>query len=119
MSGITLTMPATIVLGTSKLLKALGANLILTEGALGPSRVPLPRLKKCVIPRRKNMCCSNNLIIQPILRSMSKPRTRNLGSEHDGEVDVIVAGVGTSTAISRDLPFLKQIQGKASSPASR
>ncbi|MCG6202204.1 cysteine synthase A [Psychromonas antarctica] len=109
---ITLTMPSTMSVERRKLLKALGANLILTDGALG---------MKGAINKAEQLALS-----EPgkylVLRQFDNPANPEIHekttgpeiwNDTDGDIDVFVAGVGTGGTITGVSRYIKQTQGKA------
>lgn len=112
---LTLTMPETMSIERRKLLKALGANLVLTEGAKG--------MKGAIAKAEEIVATDPNRYL--ILQQFSNPANpaiheKTTGPEiwedTDGEVDVFISGVGTGgtlTGVARALkprkPSLKII----------
>jgi len=110
--SITLTMPETMSLERRKVLKAFGATLVLTEGAQG---------MKGAIAKAEEIHASDPkryLLLQQF-KNPANPdiHFRTTGPEiwddTNGEVDVLVSGVGTGGTITGISRFIKQTRGKA------
>jgi cysteine synthase len=102
---LTLTMPETMSIERRNLLKALGANLVLTPGATG---------MKGAIARALELNAENpNSYIPQQFENASNPEIhkRTTGPEiwndTDGTVDIFVAGVGTGGTVSGVGAYLK------------
>lgn len=108
---LTLTMPNTMSLERRKLLKALGANLVLTEGAKG---------MKGAIEKAQELCDDNPGHYYQVkqFENPANPQIHfettgpEIWNDTDGEVDVFIAGVGTGGTLTGVARYLKQEQGK-------
>lgn len=109
---ITLTMPNTMSLERRQLLKALGATLVLTEGAKGMKGAieKAMELKEAAPEKYVLLQQFNNPANPEIHEKTTGPE---IWEDTDGDIDVFVAGVGTGGTITGVSRYIKQTKGKA------
>jgi len=108
---VTLTMPETMSMERRKVLEALGANLVLTEGSAGMAGS---------IAKAEEIVASNpnRYVMLQQFKNPANPEIhfRTTGPEiwedTDGSIDVLVAGIGTGGTISGVSRFIKKAKGK-------
>lgn len=110
--SITLTMPSTMSLERRKILKALGAKLVITEGAKGmpgalakAEEISAAEPGKYYIPGQ-----FTNPANPQIHEQTTGPE---IWEDTDGKIDVLVCGVGTGGTLTGICRYIKGTQGKA------
>lgn len=109
---LTLTMPETMSIERRKVMKALGANLVLTEGPKGmPGAIAKAEELAARDPGKYFMPQQFANPANPAIHE--KTTGPEIWNDTDGQVDAIVAGVGTGGTISGVSRYLKHTRKKA------
>jgi cysteine synthase len=109
---ITLTMPETMSIERRKVLKAFGANLMLTEGSLG---------MKGAIARAEQIAASDpeKYVLLQQFKNPANPAIHEqttgpeIWDDTNGGIDILVSGVGTGGTITGISRYIKGTKGKA------
>jgi cysteine synthase A len=109
---LTLTMPETFSIERRKVLKAFGANLVLTEGSLG---------MKGAIAKAEEIQQSDpeHYLLPQQFKNPANPEIHfkttgpEIWEDTNGAIDVLVAGVGTGGTITGVSRYIKCVRNKA------
>ena len=109
---ITLTMPETMSMERRKVLKAFGAKLVLTEGALG-MRGSITKAEQMV------ESAPDRYVLLQQFKNPANPEIHfkttgpEIWDDTDGTIDVLVSGIGTGGTITGVSRYIKQVRGKS------
>jgi cysteine synthase A len=110
--GLILTMPNSMSLERRQVVTALGAKIILTEGAKGiPAAIAKAQAIVDADPAKHIMLQQFQNPANPAIHQQTTGP--EIWNDTDGKVDILVAGVGTGGTISGVSRYIKQTQGKA------
>ncbi len=109
---LTLTMPETMSLERRKVLKAFGANLVLTPGPKGMGgAIAEAEALAASDPKRYLLLHQFKNPANPAIHEQTTGP--EIWEDTDGAVDVLVSGVGTGGTISGVSRYIKKTRGKA------
>ncbi|MEH6635607.1 MAG: cysteine synthase A [Halioglobus sp.] len=110
--GCTLIMPNTMSLERRMLMKALGADIVLTDGAQG---IPAAIQKaEDIIASDPDKYWGPHQFENPANPAIHEQTTGpEIWDDTDGQVDILISGVGTGGTLTGISRYLKQTRGKA------
>jgi cysteine synthase A len=108
---VTLTMPETMSIERRKILKAFGANLVLTDGTKGMPGA-ISKAEELVAEDSSKYFMPQQFKNPPNPDIHMKTTGPEIWDDTDGEVDVLVSGVGTGGTITGISRYIKETKGK-------
>lgn len=108
---ITLTMPETMSIERRKVLKALGANLLLTEGAQGMAG-SIAKAEEIVATDPKRFVLLQQFNNQANPEIHVRTTGPEIWEDTEGTIDVLVSGIGTGGTITGVSRYIKKDKGK-------
>jgi cysteine synthase len=108
---ITLTMPETMSIERRKVLKALGANILLTDGAQGMAG-SIAKAEEVVASDPKRYVLLQQFKNQANPEIHVRTTGPEIWEDTDGTIDVLVSGIGTGGTITGVSRYIKKDKGK-------
>ena len=107
---VTLTMPSTMSLERRQLIKAFGANVVLTEGAKG-IKAAIEKAEALVAesPDTRWMPSQFDNPANPLIHEQTTGP--EIWTDTDGEIDMLICGVGTGGTLTGISRYIKNTQG--------
>jgi len=110
--AITLTMPHTMSLERRMLMKALGANIAITDGALGMNGA-IAKAEEIVANDPAKHFMPQQFVNPANPEIHEKTTGPEIWNDTNGAIDVLVSGVGTGGTITGVSRYIKKERGKA------